>query len=179
MNEQNYATATGPIDYNMTNDYMFRVVLQENELVLRGLLCSLLRLSANEINSVEIMNPIILGETIDDKDFYLDIEMKMNDNTVINLEMQIENQKNWTDRSLSYLCRNFSQIPKGQDYSEALPAIQIGFLDYTLFPDYPEFYATYKMLNIKNHHLFSDKLMLGVVDCIFRPNCMLIPIVSA
>ncbi|MCM1427652.1 MAG: PD-(D/E)XK nuclease family transposase, partial [Eubacterium sp.] len=37
-------------------------------------------------------------------------------------------------------------------------------LDYTLFHDYPEFYATYKLLNVKNHHLYSDNLTLSVVD---------------
>jgi hypothetical protein len=45
-----------------------------------------------------------------------------------------------------------------------MAAIHIGFLDFTLFEDYPEFYATYKMMNVKNHHIYSDKLRLGVVD---------------
>ena len=31
-----FEEATGKIPYNMTNDYMFRAVLQENETVLRG-----------------------------------------------------------------------------------------------------------------------------------------------
>ncbi|MCM1385967.1 MAG: Rpn family recombination-promoting nuclease/putative transposase [Bacillus sp. (in: Bacteria)] len=52
----------------------------------------------------------------------------------------------------------------GQDYAEVKPVIHIGFLDYTLFHDYPEFYATYKLLNVKNHHLYSDNLTLSVVD---------------
>lgn len=36
-----YADNTGVIPYNMTNDYMFRYILQENETVLRGLICAL------------------------------------------------------------------------------------------------------------------------------------------
>ena len=47
---------------------------------------------------------------------------------------------------------------------EALPAIHIGFLDFTLHPEKPEFYATYKMLNVKNHLLYSDKFTLSVVN---------------
>lgn len=42
--------------------------------------------------------------------------------------------------------------------------IQIGFLDFTLFPDVPEFYATYQMLNVKTHSLYSSKITLSVVD---------------
>ena len=34
----------------------------------------------------------------------------LNNNHVINLEMQMTNQLNWQDRSLSYLCRSFDQL---------------------------------------------------------------------
>ena len=47
---------------------------------------------------------------------------------------------------------------------DARPVIQIGLLDYTLFPDHPEFYSTYQFLNVKNHTLYSDKLQLSVLD---------------
>ena len=77
MTTNTYETATGPIDYNMTNDYMFRVILQENKIVLRGLICSLLHLQATDIQSVEVTNPIVLGETIFEKDFYLDVNVKL------------------------------------------------------------------------------------------------------
>ena len=45
-----------------------------------------------------------------------------------------------------------------------LPVIHIGFLDFHLFSYCAEFYATYKLLNVKNHKVFSDKLCLRVVD---------------
>ena len=70
----------------------------------------------------------------------------------------------WTDRSLSYLCRTFDQLYSGQSYLLALPVIHIGFLDFQLFSDCTEFYAAYKLLNVKSHKVFSDKLCLGVVD---------------
>jgi FtsZ-binding cell division protein ZapB len=38
------------------------------------------------------------------------------------------------------------------------------FLDFTPFEEAPEFYATYKLLNVKNHRLYSDKFILNVVD---------------
>lgn len=58
-----YLNATGPIRYGMTNDCMFRTVLQRNNYVLKGLICSLLYLKPESITSVEITNPIELGET--------------------------------------------------------------------------------------------------------------------
>ena len=156
--------ARGPIPYNMTNDYMFRAVLQMNNYVLRGLVCSLLHLPEAEVVSAEITNPIILGKSIEGKEFRLDINVRLNNNTLINLEMQVVNKLNWANRSILYLCRSFDQLNHGQDYGEALPAIHIGFLDYTLFNEQPEFYAIHKLMNVKNYHVYSDNFTLGVVD---------------
>ena len=154
----------GNIPYTMTNDYMFRAVLQSNNKVLRGLICSLLHLTESEIHSVVITNPIVLGEAIESKELRLDVNVWLNNNTRINLEMQVANKLNWKDRSLLYLCRSFDNLRHGQDYLEIQPTIHIGFLNYTLFKDNPEFYATYKLENVKTHHIYSDKFTLCVVD---------------
>ena len=159
-----FMSATGKIDYNMTNNYMFRYILQEKEKVLIGLICSLLHLEPSDVKNVTIKNPIDLAADVSGKEFILDIKVMLNDDTLINLEMQIANEYNWPERSLSYLCRSYDQLYRGQEYEEALPVIHIGFLDFTLHPSHPEFYATYQMLNIKNHLLYSDKFTLSVVN---------------
>lgn len=159
-----YLNATGAIPHNMTNDYMFRYILQKNEKVLKGLISSLLHLEPARIQKIIIQNPINLSEDISAKDFIMDIKVLLNDKSLINLEMQVNNEHNWAERSLSYLCRTFDHLYRGQDYEEALPVHHIGFLDFTLFPDYPEFYATYQLLNIKTHYLYSSKFSLSVID---------------
>ena len=124
----------------------------------------MLHLSEQEVFSVEITNPIVLGESVENKEFRLDINVILNNNTLINLEMQIANKLNWRERSVMYLCRSFDQLNHGQDYIEAKPVIHIGFLDYSLFEECPEFYASYKLINIKNDQKYSDSLTLHVVD---------------
>lgn len=37
-------------------------------------------------------------------------------------------------------------------------------MDFTLFPEQTEFYASYKLLNEKNQHKYSDKFALHVLD---------------
>ena len=155
---------TGAIDYPLMNDYMFRSVMQSNENVLKGLLCSLLHLNPEEVRVVQVLNPIELGEKISDKEFILDIKILMNNNTAINLEMQVNNQYNWPERSLVYLSRLFDGLNKGEAYRAVKPAYQIGILNFTLFPKYPEFFSTYKMLNIKNYQKYSDKFTIHVLD---------------
>ena len=78
--------------------------------------------------------------------------------------MQVANKMNWQNRSLVYLCRSYDQLDHGQKYDAIQPVIHIGFLDYTLFKESPEFYATYKLINIKNHKIYSDSFTLSVVD---------------
>ena len=155
---------SGALFVPMTNDYLFRALLQRNNLVLKGLICALLHMEEADISSVVITNPIQLGDSIDNKTFVLDINVILNQHHIINLEMQVINLNNWQDRSLSYLARNFDHLKKGEDYQLTHPVIQIGLLDYTLFPEHPEFYSTYQFLNVKNHTLYSDKLRISVLD---------------
>lgn len=155
-----YIQATGKMPYSLTN----RALLQKNNRVLKHLICALLHLRPEKVEAVTILNPIVLGQAIDNKTFILDVRVSLNNAAVINLEMQIVNYRNWPERSLSYLCRNFDHLQKGQDYRESKPVVHIGFLDFPLFPEHPEFYATYKMLNVKNHNVFTDKFVLSVVD---------------
>lgn len=63
-----------------------------------------------------------------------------------------------------YFCRLYDQLSPGDDYTRIKRVRQIGFLDFTLFPEAPEFYATYKMLNEKTHALYSSKFVLSVVS---------------
>ena len=155
---------TGVIDYPLTNDYMFRSVMQSNEKVLKGFLCSLLHLKPGDVRRVQVLNPIELGKKISDKEFILDIRILMNNNTAINLEMQVNNQYNWPERSLVYLSRLFDGLNAGDTYKTVKPAFQIGILNFTLFPKYPEFFSTYKMLNTKNYQKYSDKFTIHVLD---------------
>ena len=154
---------TGRLSYNMTNDYMFRAVLQKNTKVLRGLIGALLHLNPESLD-VRITNPIILGQSFANKDFVLVVNIIINHEIKLNLEMQIINYHNWKERSLSYLCRSFGNICQGDDYINAVPVIQIGFLDFDLFPEDPEFYATYMMKNVKNGIIYTDKLRMSVIE---------------
>ena len=69
-----FMSATGKIEYNMTNNYMFRYILQEKQKVLKGLICSLLHLKPDQIKTVTIENPIDLAADVSGKEFILDME---------------------------------------------------------------------------------------------------------
>ena len=152
------------IRYGLKNDYMFRAAMQSNEKVLRGLVCALLDLRMDEIRECVIENPIILGEDIDDKTCILDVKILLNNDKRLNIELQTTDYGNWQDRSLFYLCRAFNELGKGKDYTNLKTTIHIGILDFTLFPDAPEFYSEYLLMNTKTHKIFNRKFALRVLD---------------
>ena len=156
--------ATGKLDYCLTNDCMFHVVFQKNPKALRGLCAALLHMLPAEIRSVEVLNPIEFGEHPLDKEFVLDLKVMLNDDRILNFEVQVIDKRHWPERSLSYACRTFDQLLRGQSYANVKPVYHVGFLDYDLSHLTPEFYATFKLLNVKNHELYSDKFVISVVN---------------
>ncbi|SDI39633.1 conserved hypothetical protein (putative transposase or invertase) [Pseudobutyrivibrio sp. 49] len=159
-----YPSGDTPLEIPMTNDYLFKALLQENNNVLKGLIGALLHLKPDTIQSATIENSIILGQSISEKQFVLDIKVLLNNSSIIELEMQVVNEHNWPERSLAYLGREFAEIAKGGKYINIRPVHQIGILDFTLFEDALEFYSTYKMKNVKNGRIYSDKFTISVLD---------------
>ncbi len=161
---QHDALPTGSLPYTMTNDYMFRAVLQKNTHALKGFLYALLSLPEESIQSVEILNPIQLGETINDKTCVLDIKIRLNHDQIINIEMQVHDLGNWPERSLTYLCRSFDNLQKGEDYINVRTTIHIGIVNFDIPGLTPEFYSEFKLMNTKNHEVYSDKFILRVLN---------------
>ena len=159
-----FMNATGSIRYPMTNDYIFRIVLQKNEISRKALIRDLLHLEENEVISAEVTNPIDPGDSAQSKETRMDIRVILNHNAHLDIEMQVVNYNDWPERSLTYLSREFNSLKHGEDYKDIPPVYHIAFLNFTLFPEDPEFYATYRMLNVKTGKVYSDKYTLSVID---------------
>ena len=82
----NWDQLHGRLPIPMTNDYLFRALLQRNNNVLKSLTCSLLHLDENTVRKVVILNPIVLGEHVEDKDFILDIRVLLDNRMAVNLD---------------------------------------------------------------------------------------------
>ena len=158
---------TGKLPYQLTNDYLFRAVFQTRPKALEGLCRAILRLKPEDTLSVTLQNPIELGTRIDNKEFILDLAVIINNTLFLNMEMQVYREAFWKERSLSYACRSFDHLNHGEGYGQVLPVVHVGFLNYSLFPEYPEFFASYELANTSNpnySYLYSDKLRISVVD---------------
>lgn len=155
---------SGPLPIKLTNDFFFKYMLQTDEAILSSVVSAFMPIRIDAPFKVSVTNPIETGTQFDDKTMILDIKATIGNTTILNLEMQVINQHDWPERSLSYLSRCFDNLKIGENYVNVKAAYHIGFLDYSLFPDSPEFYSHYMLLNTKNHNVYTSKFNISVVD---------------
>ena len=155
---------SGDLFVPMTNDYLFKMILQRNNLVLKELVQDLLHMESGSIKSISITNPIHYGDTINEKTVILDIEAILNDTSIVNLEIQVINEHDWAERSIYYACEVYQNLNKGDSYLCVKPIHQIGILDFTLFEDNPSLHSKYMVMNTKSHNVYSDKFQIYVLD---------------
>lgn len=85
---------------------------------------------------------------IDEKMMMLDLKLELNDSRILDIEMQVVDEGNWTERSLAYLCRAFDQLEKEENYLDVKETIHIGILNFTP-KDFPEkLYLDYFFYNL-------------------------------
>ena len=159
-----FETVSGPLDYTLLNDLLFRMVFEANQDGLKSLLAALLHLKKSDIVKLEIKNPFRFGTRVDEKKYIYDIYLLLNNERKIHIELQVLSQSFWTDRSLCYLCRDFGDLNAGENYENVKPHIQIDILDFSLFEDSNEFFSTYHLANDKTGRIYSDKLSLHVLQ---------------
>ena len=89
----------------------------------------------------------------------------LNNNEILNIELQVYPDKYWISRSIIYLCRAYDNIGSGDNYSLVKPATLFCITDKELIPQAEaEFYAKYRLTNLKNHHLYTDKFGINMLQ---------------
>ena len=161
---QQLESLKGPIQFTLLNDAVFHIAMNRSPMIsLRGLLSDLMEIPFDEITNVEILNPIMQENALT-KESILDVRVEINKSHITNIELQTWQDKDWINRSLYYLCQIYSNINKGDGYDKIKPAMHISIMTYSIFPNKPEFYARYRLLNVENGNLYTPNFALNVLD---------------
>lgn len=84
-----------------------------------------------DIEEIEIKNPEMTKDSRESKQEILDIRAKINNNTLINIEMQVRDYKDIGKRSTSYTTKVHSdQLGVGDKYKNVLKTISIYILNF-------------------------------------------------
>ena len=139
---------------SVKRDIVFKRIFAHkgNEEFLTEFLSSLLNI---KIKNIEIMHDIHLEKDIeDDKLGIIDVRAIINDNSIINIEIQLRNEFNIIERSTFYGSKLISdQLRKNDLYKDLKPVIVICILDYNFFPF--EEYINDTVMVLNKHRKFD------------------------
>ena len=109
----------------LSNDYVFKRIFGKggNEKILKSLLEAILKIN---IQKIELKNPEIPKETINEKLSILDIKAEINDNTMIDIELQVGNTVDIERRLVVYNAKMIAgEIKVSEKYQKAKDTIVI------------------------------------------------------
>ena len=156
------------------NDYVFHRVYgsdtEESCAALMGLLNIILERTADPIRSLEIKNPIDLGDWILDKDTTMDIKAQTDSGEILTIEMQVSHLKDYRCRTLFYGGRLInSSLQSGEPYDNMKKSLVVSIIQTKLFSKEIGCHSIFDVREQKTGHRLCDRLEfhfleLGKVD---------------
>ena len=148
----------------VTNDYIFKRIFAKkgNESILKDLLNAILGIKIKEI---EVMADTNLEKEIETRKLgILDIKAVLNNDTIIDIEIQILNRHNMIERTLYYWSGLYNnQLQKGEEYQESKRVIAINILDYNEFTEGP-YHEIAKLRREYLYKILTDKIEIHFIQ---------------
>ena len=145
-------------------DFAFKEIM-EDEKARTGFLAAVLGIRPESIKETRILNTNLRREHEDDKQGILDVRLLMDNNSEIDIEIQLSELKVWADRSLFYLAKMFTeQIKPGDSYRVFKKCVSISILDFILFQGETEFHSCFHIREDKRQFLYTDKMEFHVIE---------------
>ena len=152
------------VELQLTNDYIFKRLFSKkgNEDILKDLLEGILEIP---IEKVEVMQEVELERVdIKDKLGVLDIKAVINEDTTVDIEMQIADEKNMIERTLFYWSGlYYTGLKRGQDYKLNNKVITINILMYNIFKK-EKYHTIATIKEDENNEKITDKLEIHFIE---------------
>ena len=147
------------LKYTFKNDTLFKMLFVKHPLLLKKLVAELLKIPFDSIEKFEIANPEMPPESLGDKFCRLDINMVV-DGQRVDLEIQVEDEGDYPERTLFYWAREYStSLGEGGKYSELPRTILISIVNFPMF-ECTEFHSEFRALEVTRHTELTDKMNL-------------------
>ncbi|MCL2223137.1 MAG: Rpn family recombination-promoting nuclease/putative transposase [Oscillospiraceae bacterium] len=144
------------LKYTFKSDVLFKMLFVRYPDLLKRLVAVLLNIPLESIKDFQTINTEMPPEEIGKKFCRLDIHMIVDEQRV-NLEIQVEDEGNYPERSLFHMGRMFSaSLPSGNDYSLLPKTIVISIFGFEQF-DCEEVHSEFAVMETNRHELLSDK----------------------
>jgi predicted transposase/invertase (TIGR01784 family) len=148
-----------------TDDFVFKLLFEAPEArdILAALLTAVLH-PTSPIAVVDVLNPGIPPDVVQDKSIVLDLHVVLADGRRLDVEMQTTPHRAFRARALYYWSKLFSaQLERGAPYTLLVPAISVLLLDYLERPS-GEFHSIYSLQERHSHEPYGDHLELHLIE---------------
>ena len=138
-------------------DFVFKKIFgsEENKSVLISFLNATLK-PKKEIVAVDLKNTDIEKEYLKDKFSRLDVKATTSNKETINIEIQLSDQYNMTQRTLYYWSKMYEeQMEQSYNYRKLSRTVCINILNYN-YLDNDRFHNTYRLKEIETHEELTD-----------------------
>lgn len=139
-------------------DVIFKAMFgrEGSEDILADFLSRLLEIPRKSIQRIIMDNVELIPDNYADKFCRVDLKMQV-DERLINIELQINNEEHFRERTLYYWSRIYgSELKSGDDYSKLKETICINIVNFNLF-DCEEFHSHFKIIEKNRHEVLTDK----------------------
>ncbi|MGB3694843.1 MAG: Rpn family recombination-promoting nuclease/putative transposase [Spirulinaceae cyanobacterium] len=139
---------------NPKTDYAFKKIFgsEQSKDILISFLNALVYGGEPTIEDLEIINPHLAGKVEGLKDTYLDVQAKLNDGSLIIIEMQVLNVESFTKRVLYNAAKTYSlQLKSGQGYRDLKPVIALTITDFKMFSEFEEIISRFRFQEVKTN----------------------------
>ena len=145
-------------------DFAFKEIMF-NDKVRKGFLSAVLEIPVKEIKETVIKNTNLQKVHDDEKQAILDVRLVMNNNTEINIEIQLAYMASWADRSAFYVSKMLGeQIGINKKYSNFKKCIGINLLDFNYIKATNRFHTVYHISEDTEHIIFTDIMEWHIVE---------------
>ena len=147
------------LKHTFKTDILFKILFVKYPELLKRLVSALLGLRFESIDQFEIKNTEIPPESLGEKFCRLDINMEV-DGQRVDMEIQVEDQGDYVERSLFHWAREYSSaLPAGGDYLELPRTVIVSIVNFNMF-GCREFHSEYGALEVTRHTPLTDKFAL-------------------
>ncbi len=148
-------------------DFVFKNIFcnEKHHNITIDLLNSILRLTNKEkIVEVEFLNPANNKNFEGDKESIFDIKAKVNNNSYINIEMQI-NPLNMIPRTVYYLSKLITnQLHEKDQYKDLLRSVCINVMAGNIFPDEERFHNAYLLKEYETNNILTNLMEIHFIE---------------
>ena len=142
-------------------DVIFKRVFgnESNKAIIAAFISDLLEIPRDSIRAIYINNVELTPEYLDMKFSRLDLKLDV-DGRIVNIEMQVNRETDFKERTLFYWSKLYSEeLKTGDEYGELKQTICINIINFDLF-DCDDYHSHFRVMENERHEILTDKFAI-------------------